>query len=396
MKILIITVISSLLLMFVSCDNKAPQKIETTNQTDMSDNSENLSERDETTDTADYSDKIAALLSDKTGFVSRSIPLDRRYSAFRYKNKLYLYLNYHLYEMNFVTGKLQRICRDPLCQHTNSNTCLAISHYLSFYVDNGNVYVLGEYQKNHDGFRYIGTLDPEAGSRTIIYDWDGSVSANSNSFECHDGYLYYVKEYSDTTNALYRYSIDSNKEERLSGTDEYIAVFTVSDDMVYYRNVYGILKAAPLDFSEVTEIDDKAGIMFVADGYLYYTEDLFDENGNQNSYNLLRVPISDVTAAPEAVIRDTANASDILYCDGTFYYTLKTYIDDKTIYAYNPTTGQTQMWSTDYGARCMVTAVIDELLVLEIRTEPDENGDIFIECYIFDTTSNELIPLILD
>src|SRR5699024_1365565 len=107
MKILIITVISSLLLMFVSCDNKAPQKIETTNQTDMSDNGENLSERDETTDTTDYSDKIAALLSDKTGFVSRSIPLDRRYSAFTYKNKLYLYLNYHLYEMNFVTGKLQ-------------------------------------------------------------------------------------------------------------------------------------------------------------------------------------------------------------------------------------------------------------------------------------------------
>ena len=78
MKILIITVISSLLLMFVSCDNKAPQKIETINQTDMSDNGEDLSERDEAADTADYSDKIAALLSDKTGFVSKSIPLDRR------------------------------------------------------------------------------------------------------------------------------------------------------------------------------------------------------------------------------------------------------------------------------------------------------------------------------
>ena len=296
--------------------------------------------------------------------------------------------------MNFVTGKLQRICRDPLCRHTNSNTCLAISHYLSFYVDNGNVYVLGEYQKNYDGFRYIGTLDPEAGSRTIIYDWDGSVSANSSSFESHDGYLYYVKEYSDTTNALYRYSIDSKKEERLSGTDEYIVVFTVSDDMVYYRNVYGILKATPLDFSKVTEIDDKAGIMFVADGYLYYTEDLYDENRNQRGYNLLRVPINDVTAAPEVVIRNSANASSIQYCDGTFYYTLKTYIDDKTIYAYNPTTGQTQTWSTDYGAHCMVTAVIDELLVLEIRTEPDKNGDIFIECFILDTTSNELIPLI--
>ena len=136
MKRIVFAVIASFVLLLASCAAKAPPKLDSTAQTDSTEYSETTAESDEIT-AADYSEKIAALLSDKTGFVSKSIPLDRRYSAFTYKNKLYLYLNYHLYEMNFVTGKLQRICRDPLCKHNIEETCVDNPYYLSFYVDNG-------------------------------------------------------------------------------------------------------------------------------------------------------------------------------------------------------------------------------------------------------------------
>lgn len=397
MKRNVIILIMSLIILMVSCESEAPPKIETTDYDHVSSGFDETQHTDEKlTPESNYSEDIAAILSKVKGDYSCNVvPCDRRYVSFTYDKTLYVLLD-RLYELNFTTGRLQSICRDPLCRHTNSNSCVAAAHYLSFYADSGSIFALGEYSKNDTGYRFIGTLDPEIGKQTVLNDWLGSISANSNSFEYHDGFLYYTKPTSDTTNELFRYSVKSKKEEQLSNCDEYIVVFAIYDGTVYFRNNYGILKYAALGFSDVHEIDDKVSIMFPRDGFLYYFVNSYDENGKKSGYDLLRKPLDDIDADADVIIQKIFNPSKTLYDDGSFYYTSYEYAKDKTLYKYDALTAETISWNIDYGSRCEVLAVIENLFVLKLYTEPDENGETLVEYYLYDTNDQNRLPLIID
>lgn len=72
------------------------------------------------------------------------------------------------------------------------------------------------------------------------------------------------------------------------------------------------------------------------------------------------------------------------------------YEKDKTLYKYDALTAETISWNIDYGSRCEVLAVIENLFVLKLYTEPDENGETLVEYYLYDTNDQNRLPLIID
>lgn len=397
MKPYILALILVFALSVVSCSHTAPPKIEADNNDicmDVTDDNAVESEIPELE--AERNEEIIKLLSRVSDdYVCESVPTDRRYMAWTYNNSLYLSFIRSPVELNFETGKTQLICRDPLCSHENQE-CVSSGYYYSFYIDDGVLYTISGYSVDGAGFRFIGELNPEAGTIKILKDWPGAMTGNSLSLECHDGFIYYARPTSETTNELYRYSIKTQKEEKLSSLDEYIVVFAVYDNIVYFRNSYGIMKFAPLDFSEVTEIDTGVSIIFPRDGYLYYFVNSYDSSNKLDGYDLMRKPLSDINLPAVTVIEKVNNPSQTLYDKGSFYYTPFNYNNNKKLYSYNTATGITTEFNLNYGTECVAMAVVEDIIILQFYTEFDENNEREIEYYLYDTTTNEMFFLVKD
>ena len=329
--------------------------------------------------------------------VCNSITTNKRYFAFSLNDSFYMVAGNSgsketIRELNLSTGSLQTICKDPLCHH-NKLPCINAYNYISRCVYNNELYVLGEYMKTlDDGRKFIGKISIQEGKMEILYEWLPSLSANSLSFEYFDGYLYYTKATSDTTNEIYRFSLSSRKEEQVSSLEDYIVVFAIGNEHIYFRNNYDVLKQASLDFGVVEEIDSGVSMVFPCEESVYYFKNAYSSDGNMSGYNLIRMNHADKNK--ETVIVGAFNPSMTLYDEGSFYYTVFDYASDKTVYRYHAETGAVRAYPIDYGSRCDVFAVLDHILVLKIFTDFDPaSGDRSVEYYLYDTETNRKIPI---
>lgn len=297
-----------------------------------------------------------------------------------------------VHEMNFSTGNLHKICRDSICKH-NQLPCIEAYYYIALAFHNEDVYVLGEYLKTvNEGRKFIGKLDILKGTMEVLHEWLPSTSANSLSFEYHNGYLYYTKATSDTTNELYRFSVTSKKEEKISSLGEYIVVFALSDNYIYFRDNYNILKKASMDFEIVEQLDDGVSIIFPLNDKLYYFKNAYTANGDAAGFNMMCLNINSLETT--TVLTNTYNPSMTLYDQGSFYYTVSDYPSDKTVYVYDVNSANTKAYSIGHGSRCDVIGVLEHILILKIFTDFDPTtGQRNTEYYLFDTTTNQMVQI---
>lgn len=297
-----------------------------------------------------------------------------------------------IHELNLSTGNFQKICRDPLCDHSRI-PCVEAYYYIAQIITDEDIYILGEYMKNkNEGRKFIGMLDLLSGTVEILHEWLPSSSANSLSFEYNNGYLYYTKATSDTTNEIFRFSVTTKKEEKVSSLNEYIVVFALSDDGIYFRDNYNIMKKASMDFAVVETLDDGVSIIFPLDDKLYYFKNAYTSNGEAAGFNMMCM--DKTTLETTTVLTNTYNPSMTLYDQGAFYYTGYNYPSDKTVYVYNVNSAQTKSYTIGRGSRCDVLGVLDHILILKLYTDFDPStGQRDTEYYLFDTTNNQMVQI---
>lgn len=297
-----------------------------------------------------------------------------------------------VHEMNFSTGNLHKICRDSLCNH-NQLPCVETYYYIAQAFNKEDIYVLGEYLKAVDeGRKFIGKLDILKGTMEVLHEWLPSTSANSLSFEYFDGYLYYTKATSDTTNEIYRFSVTSKKEEKVSSLDEYIVVFAINDNCIYFRDNYYVLKKATMDFKTVQQLDDGVSIIFPLDDKLYYFKNAYTNNGDAAGFNMMCLDVNSLEKT--TVLSNTYNPSMTLYDQGSFYYTTYDYSSNKTVFVYDLNSAKTKSYSIGEGSRCDVLGVLDKILVLKIFTDFDPTtGQRNTEYFLFDTSTNQKVQI---
>lgn len=336
-----------------------------------------------------------------SNYICNCIPTDRRISAFKYNNSLYILSGISgtqetLHELNFQTGYLNSICRDPLCNH-EALPCVERYYYTSYTTDGVNIYVLGEYPtKDNVGRMFIGVIDPEQGKLNIFHEWKPSLSANSLSFEYYEGCLYYTKATSDTTNAIYKYLLTVKKEELVSHQDEYIVVFAINNNVIYYRNNYSILKSLDIAFKTTNILNNDTSIMFPKENYLYYFDNVSNDNAEYTGYNLHRLKY-EVPDYDEIIIENVYNPSATLYTNDRFYYTLYNYQENQKIYIYEVINKQTSSITINHGSRADVLAVIDNIMVLKLFTDFDINtGQRDIEYYLYSVETNNMVQIYCD
>ena len=314
-------------ILFSSCGS-APEKLPI-NGTESSGISVDTSKSSDIQDIRQYTrDNSKALKIFKNLFSSDTMYTAGRnmfdeQNSFVIDNTLYILTGYQsrigFFEVNPVTGNLEPICRDPLCQHKTDDCVM-------------NTLCTGATTNGKDVFtsnvNAISKVNLAEGKISLMCSWRAS-QAMSDYATCDEKYVYFVASTSDTTNEFFRVPVNGGKPEQLSKLDDSIVTFTVSDGYILFRNSVGTLKLATLDFSSTETIAEKTATMTSENGLFFYCDDF----GRINEISIDNIE-------PKIVAENVAHYRGFL-CDGLLYYYKTDFKDSKKIYCYDVNSGST-------------------------------------------------------
>lgn len=264
------------------------------------------------------------------------------------------------------------ICFDPLCLHLiQQDSCPAFINYkqninpsgtlpriysdpMGMYIDlyestdgpviyryykRSDYYTVGVYQQEQrESFYCIERYDMAKGKLTAVLDNE----KNTITQACNYGdYIYYVLDCGKEGQIIHRIHKSGGKPERYDLEEEAESIFIVDvvDDKLYYVFDEQYLYRASLDLTENEEIldlselkgtDGTVGVMQgIYCGYLYYIADVStvwagtpENSPSTEKANLYRIPIGDLTKAPEMVVEGmNIGKRDYLFSENTMYYT---------------------------------------------------------------------------
>lgn len=257
--------------------------------------------------------------------------INGKYDTFHINNAMYINNSGRLYELDFVSGKIVPVCGDVLCTH-HIPSCVMFPYFYSVTLSGDKIYVYGttddaEIVGSVFGARtaitFLGELNIITGKITYFDKWQETLGSKCSVISVENGIIYYAKNDSETSNAIYSYDTQTGKIEKISNEEDFIYQISVKDNMLYYRTGSWKLKKARLDFSEIETVAEKVSTFFFVGDELY----CFDiSNDNSHGFSLYRYSDN------QLLLSGVRNPVTTLLEDTTIFYTAVNTDTDEQVY----------------------------------------------------------------
>ncbi len=245
-----------------------------------------------------------------------------------YNGELYFQSLDMLFKLNKETGKMNEMCKDPVCKHdTKECPFYGLFWQLGFYIyDNKVIYQRGREKVDLRGepIRIL-LYDIDNGSFRVLYNYSVEANVFSHDYSFHGNEMYFHERvYNEDTEQFNKYALTgldlSTFEKKVLYTEDYKKVSVVGGDNnnIYYIDLINkkLCVAKNRDFNNTSVlVEDHAGYFALYNDRVFYVS---SETGTLTSKNL-----------------DGSNKRDLGISD--IYYL---YVTDKYIY-YRPKTGFT-------------------------------------------------------
>ena len=237
--------------------------------------------------------------SANNGLIPALVTLDDVPSS--YGGELYFQSSDMLYKLNKETGKMNEMCKDPICNHKTKECPFYGQHWLfGFYIyDNKVIYQRGSEKIGLKGEpRRILLYDIKNGSFRVLHEYPVGASYMEIDHSFHGGEMYFHERIDnpdyEKDNSLSRFIFSLTKvnlstyKREVIYTADYKKINIVGGDEhnIYYfdkidNNVY-VAKNRDLKNASVL-IDDHKGYFFIVNDRVFYVS---SETGTLTSKNL--------------------------------------------------------------------------------------------------------------
>ena len=244
-----------------------------------------------------------------------------------YDGGLYFQTSEMLFKLDKETGKMNEMCKDPVCKH-NTKECPFYGQdwEFGFYIYENNIFYMrgGPHRELAREPRRILMYDIEKGSFRILHDYNMDINGQHKDHSFHGGEMYFHEKTYNEDNDKYNYvltkiDLSSFEKEVLYALDyKKINVIGGDENNIYYIDMIDkkIYTAKNRDFNNISVlIDDHDGHFAIVDDMVFYVS---SKTGNLMSKKLDGTDVKDL------------GVSNIY----------RMYVTDKYIY-YRPKTGFT-------------------------------------------------------
>ncbi|MBE6550956.1 MAG: hypothetical protein E7665_02345 [Ruminococcaceae bacterium] len=213
-----------------------------------------------------------------------------------YNGELYFQSMNMLYKLDKETGKLNEMCKDPVCKHDTKECPFYGQHWnFGFYIcDNKVIYFRGnqKFDLKGDSVKIL-TYDIENGSFKVLHEYSKDADGFSTDYSFHGGEMYFHERiYNEDTKKFNKFAFTgldlSTFEKKVLYTADYkkISIAGGDDDNIYYidRINKKLCVAKNRDFNNTSVlVDDHAGYFALYKDRIFYVS---SETGTITSKNL--------------------------------------------------------------------------------------------------------------
>jgi len=301
----------------------------------------------------------------KGGQLTATYSLFGGQNAVECSGNIYFHDGRALQTIDRQTGNIRRPCRDPLCKHTDCINALDVRSIIS---DGKNIYMKGRVENTSvfsvtGGSRwteFVGVYDPKKDTFHMLDSWAGESGSSSSALRLDDGYLYYLRRHSDTTNSLYRILISGGKAERITAKEEFVIDFCVAEGKIHYRDSTFTHKSVPINNSDKSDIkiEEENICVLYSDEDGFFTISSLPINKDQYVVMIDGIPLPDPVYAPAAVMKSghelwytMSDNVSIPYTDESGHEKTTISPNGTKLYRYNLLTGERNAYNitSSYG-----------------------------------------------